>query len=360
MERFACETTVVFGEGALSVLGEQQCRRLLVLTEPSLHQAEPVRQIVKAAGNPETAYLDNVGAEPTMVQAVEGSQKVKRFQPDLVVALGSRNVMDWGKAMTCFSRCSYTLAVIPTTFGSGVEVTDQVTLTHNGHRHLLRDRAMRPNLAILDSSLTVQMSQAEIREGGFELLATALEAYTSSCDGPFRDLHAREAFVSGWAALPGAYSGNAFARRRMQIASVLTGFASNRTDLGLCRAMENSLGVVFGLSRGTAAGILLPAIVGCNAHAAGRKYAELSRAAGLGGSSEGIGLRNLKNGLLRLRRELNLPGTLVQAGVDLRRVWSSGKRIVELTLEDPACRNNPVAVDDFMVRRILEEITGRM
>ena len=71
-------------------------------------------------------------------------------------------------------------------------------------------------------------------------------------------------------------------------------------------------------------------------------------------------MRNLKNGLCRLRRELGLPATLTQAGVDLRRIRSSGSRIVELTLEDPACRNNPVAVDDFVVRRILEEITGRM
>lgn len=360
MERFACETTVVSGEGALSVLGEQECRRLLVLTEPTLHQRAQVKQILRAAGDPETSCLDHVSPEPTMAQAVEGSRKIREFQPDLVAAVGGRNVVDWGKAMVCFSRCACTLAAIPTAFGSGGEVTDQVTLTHNGHRHLLRDKAMRPKLAILDSGLTEEMTRRQIGEGGFELLATALEAFTAACGGPLRDLHAREAFVSGWAALPGAYSGNMSARRRMQTASILTGIASDGAALGLCRAMENSLGAVFGLSRGTAAGILLPAIIGCNAHAAGRRYAELSRAAGLGGSSEAIGLRNLKTGLLRLRRELELPGTLVQAGVDLRRIWSSGKRIVELTLEDPACRNNPVTVDDFLVRRILEEITGRI
>ena len=139
----------------------------------------------------------------------------------------------------------------------------------------------------------------------------------------------------------------------------MTGLAVDQTGLGLCRAMENSLGMVFGLSRGKAAGILLPVIVGCNAHAAGRRYAELSRAAGMGGSNEGMGVRNLRSGLLRLRRELGLPGTLLQAGIDIRTIWNSGKRIVELTLEDPECRNNPVTVDDYLVRRILEEITGR-
>ena len=105
--------------------------------------------------------------------------------------------------------------------------------------------------------------------------------------------------------------------------------------------------------------MLLPVIVDCNAHAAGRRYAELSRAAGTGGSNEGMGVRNLRAGLLRLRRELGLPGSLVQAGLDIRVIWNSGKQIVEQTLEDPECRNNPVTVDDFLVRRILEEITGR-
>ncbi len=359
MERFACETMVVSGDGALSALGEIPRRRMLVLTDPGMIQGGQAQRIVKAAQNPETEILDHAGQEPTMQQAVEGSRKLKEFRPELVVALGSGSVLDWGKAVVCFSKVNCVLAAVPTAFGSGSEVTDRVTLYHNGRRHLLRDSTMRPRLALLDSSLIANSSRGEIGEGGFALLATALEAYACGKGGMLSDIHAREAFVSGWAAIPAAYSGNEAARGKLQMVSVLAGMAVDRTGLGLCHAMENSLGTVFGLSRGKAAGILLPAVIGCNGHAAGKRYAELSRAAGMGGSREEIGIRNLKTGLIRLRRELGLPGTLVQAGVDLRSVWNNGKRIVELTLEDPECRNNPVAVDDFMVRRILDEITGR-
>lgn len=359
MEQFACRTRIVSGPGAIQVLGQQSCRRLLVAAEDRFADTQMLRQILLAAGNPETVILSDVDAEPTVAQTVEGSRKIREFQPDLVAAVGGRHVLDWGKAMVCFSKHSCLLATIPALLGAGSEITGCATLTHNGRRHLFRDVGMCPDIAILDHGLTGTAPKSTVAEGGFELLSAALEAYTGENGSFLNRLHAREAFVSGCAALPAAFSGNAAGFRRMQMASVLSGLAADESGQGFCRAMQNSLGTIFGLSRGKAAAILLPALIGCNAHAAGRRYAELSRAAGMGGSREEIGIRNLKTGLVRLRRELGLPGTLVQAGLDIRSVWNNGRRFVELTLEDPECRNNPVAVDDFMVRRILEEITGR-
>lgn len=360
MDRFACGTQVVSGQGAMEILAQRQWARLLVAAEPRLADTQTVRQIVNAAKNPQWEILTDVDPEPTMHQAVEGSRRIQAFRPDLVVALGGRNVMDWAKAMVCFSRHSCELVMVPAAFGAGSEMTGRVTLTHNGRRHLLRDRTMCPDMVILDPELQGPVSKASVSEGGFELLASALEAYTGEQGSFLRLIHAREAFASGVAALPAAFAGNGAVLDRLRMASVLAGLAVEETGLGLCRAMGNSLGTVFGISRGKAAAILLPAIIGCNAHGAGRRYAELSRAAGMGGSREEIGVRNLRTGLARLRRELGLPGTLVQSGVDIRSVWNNGRRVVELTLEDPECRNNPVAVDDFMVRRILEEITGRI
>ena len=124
--------------------------------------------------------------------------------------------------------------------------------------------------------------------------------------------------------------------------------------------MAHSLGGMFHIPHGRLNAILLPSVIGCNAHVAGKKYAELARAAGMGGSADTIALRNLKNGLIRLRHELNLPETLAQAGVDPRAVWRNAAGIVKATLEDPCCKTNPMAVEDFLVRRILEEVTGRV
>ena len=146
----------------------------------------------------------------------------------------------------------------------------------------------------------------------------------------------------------------------MHLAATMAGMEFSQAGLGLCHAMAHALGGVFHVPHGRLNAILLPAVISCNAHAAGHKYAALARAAGIGGSADSVAVRNLKNSLIRLRRELDLPQTLAQAGVDPRQVWSETGRIVEATLADPCCRSNPMEVEDFLVRRILEEVTGRV
>lgn len=358
MERFSCKTQVISGEGALEALGDLTGRRLLLIRD-GLEGSERIARQIRGMIKPEMeACFDKVTPEPTMGQAVEGVRQIKTFCPDLVVAVGGSHVAECAKAMVCFSGKQCLLAVVPTRIGSGEAVTGSVTLTHDGRRHFFRNPDMQPDMAILDSSFLADSTPGSIAEGGFAILADSIQAFMGKSHGMLARLHAREAFSACWGALPAAFAGNQNARGRMQTASALAGIACDSLGVGLCRAMGDSLGSLFHLSAGNVGAILLPAVVGCNAHAAGKRLAELSRAAGLGGSSEAVGARNLKTALIRLRRELGMPPTLTRAGVNPRWVWSNVGRIVELTLEHPECRNNPVTVDDFLVRRILEEVTG--
>ena len=82
--------------------------------------------------------------------------------------------------------------------------------------------------------------------------------------------------------------------------------------------------------------------------------------AGLGGSADTVAVRNLKNALIRLRRELGLPSTLAQAGIPPQNLRSAMEKIVEAALADPCCQTNPVQVEAFMVRRCLEEVMGNV
>ena len=55
-----------------------------------------------------------------------------------------------------------------------------------------------------------------------------------------------------------------------------------------------------------------------------------------------------------------MPATLAQAGVDVRKLRQQEQQIIAAALEDPCCKTNPMEVEDFQVRRILEEVTGRV
>ena len=84
----------------------------------------------------------------------------------------------------------------------------------------------------------------------------------------------------------------------------------------------------------------------------------IARAAGLGGAADTLAVRNLKNGLCRLRRQLSLPQSLQQAGVDVRQLRYRMPDIVKTALADPCCATNPVPVTENGVRQILETVMG--
>lgn len=360
MEEFSCKTRVISGPGAVAALGELGVKRLLLVTDPFFMKNGTAKRVAELTKAPEVTFFDRVQPDPSVELAAEGTAVLRDFQPDLVAALGGGSAMDLGKAMAYFGKGDYTLCAIPTTSGSGSEVTDFAILTHNKVKHPLVDKRLRPDIAILDSDFLMELPKGLIAETGFDAITHAVEAYTAKNAGMISDLYAREAFSSLYAALPASFAGRKDVRLKVHMASTMAGMAFTHAGLGLCHAMAHSLGGMFHVPHGRLNAILLPAVIGSNANLAGKKYAELARAAGMGGSADTIAVRNLKNSLVRLRRELNLPETLVQAGVDPRQVWRSTAEIVNAVRNDPCCQGNPMPVEDFLIRRILEEVTGRV
>jgi alcohol dehydrogenase class IV len=176
--------------------------------------------------------------------------------------------------------------------------------------------------------------------------------------GAVTDALARDAFCKAFTSLPVSFAGDTSVRLEMHLASTMAGMAFSQAGLGLCHAMSHVLGGKFHVPHGRLNAILLPAVVEVNAPAAVEKYAEVARAAGLGGAAELVALRNLKNGLVRLRKELRLPATLAQAGIEPQKVQSAQARIAEAVLADPCCKTNPVPVTKDLVLRVLETVTG--
>ena len=152
MEVFSGSTKIIAGSGAISALAELGIRKLLVVTDPFFWTNGVAEQVANASLAQQVEYFTDVKPDPTVELAAAGTAKVRQFQPDAIVALGGGSAMDCAKAMAFFSGEPVRLVAIPTTSGSGSEVTDFAILTHNGVKHPLVDSRLRPEAAIRNAS----------------------------------------------------------------------------------------------------------------------------------------------------------------------------------------------------------------
>ena len=330
---------------------------MLVVAAPFFKDSDVPRRIQSAAGADSVAYFYEVKGEPSLELAAQGTALVQKFQPDTVVALGGGSVMDCAKAMIYFSGQAIPLVAIPTTSGSGSEVTDFSVLSHQGSKHPLVDKALMPAVAILDGDLLSTLPKSIIADAGYDIVAHALESYVATGAGAISKALARDAFVTAMEKLPASYRGDTGVRQDIHLAATMAGIAFSQSGLGLCHAMAHSLGGRFHTPHGRLNAILLPAVVEHNT-AAYKTYAALARSAGLPGAAETVAVRNLRNALMHLRKALELPQTLAQAGIAPREVAAQTEAVVRDSLADPCCKTNPMPPNETMVRQILAQVTG--
>lgn len=356
MKEFNCPTRVVLG--SISLLQTLGAQRLFLVCDPFFAKNGTGKQLTELSGASQSRIWSEITPDPSVELVARGTAQIKEFAPDVLVALGGGSAMDAAKAMLWFSGCKATLVAIPTTSGSGSEVTDFAIVTHKGVKHPLVDASLRPQLAILDEKLLEALPRSLVADGGFDVLSHALEAFVATAANPVSDALSLEAFRTTYALLPASYGGDRSVRLRIHASATMAGMAFSSAGLGLCHGLSHSLGGMFHLPHGRLNAILLPAVIRCNAHSAGEQYTRLAELSGISTGARTMAVRNLCNGLIRLRRELDLPPTLAAAGVDPARLRRSIPELTASVLADPCCATNPTKVTDFMVRQVLEEVCG--
>ena len=358
MESFYCRTKIYSGTGTLAQLQHMGIRRLFLVTDPYFMENNTAEAVMKHAAPEAHCIFHKVTPDPSVALAAEGTAMLRDFAPDAVVALGGGSAIDCAKAMVYFADTPVRFIAIPTTSGSGSEVTDFAVLTHGQTKHPLVDAKLRPEAAILDSSLLAQLPKKLIADCGFDVLCHAMEAFVATNASCFTDALAKDAFRTVLSLLPASYGGCTDVRLQIHTASTMAGLAFTGAGLGLCHAMAHSLGGIFHIPHGRLNAILIPAVMDVNLHACSEKYAQLARVSGVGSSADTIAVRNLRNALIRLRKELGLPKDLKEAGVSPRTLYQHEAQIVRDTLADPCCRTNPLPAEDYAVRKILGAIAG--
>ena len=359
MGQFYCKTRVLWGEDALDWLSQGKWGRLLLVTDPYFAGNGWAQRIADMVAAEKREIWDKVKPDPTVELAAEGTALMREIKPDLLIALGGGSAMDTAKAMGYFAGEDITFVAIPTTSGSGSEVTNFAILTHGQVKQPLVDRRLQPDAALLIPELVTGLPPSLVADGGFDALSHATESFVAKNANPITQALAASSFSAVFAGLTASYRGDTRVREKIHLASTMAGMAFSQSGLGLCHALSHALGGAFHIPHGRLNAILLPEVIACNASLAAGEYAKLARMTGLGGSADTIGVRNLRNGLLRLRKDLHLPTTLKEAGVPPQKLWHHQTAIVEAALSDPCMQTNPVGCEAFQLRRILEAVSGR-
>ena len=232
MERFAIRPEIWFGPGALAALERLAGKRVLLVTDGFLSSSGLAKRALERLTGPVEVF-DKVEPDPTLKLVAEGVAVLEGFGPDVVVAFGGGSPMDCAKAMCWFSKRRPPLWCIPTTAGTGSEVTSFAVLTdtERGVKYPLVEEGLLPETAILDPTLLEGVPPKVTADTGMDVLTHAAEGFVARGSSPFSDALAERAFALAYARLPAAFAGDLGAKGDMLLASCMAGMEIGRAHV---------------------------------------------------------------------------------------------------------------------------------
>ena len=344
---------IVFGEGALAHLREIEGRRAFIVSDENLANlgfVELVRDHLSKAGLESEVFL-GVEPDPSLQTAKRGAEAMADFGPDWVVGLGGGSCLDAAKAMwvlyerpdlqpeainpveTLGLRQKARLITIPTTAGTGAEVTWMIVLTDTADERKLGlgSRESLADVAIVDPSLSSGMPPRLTADTGMDALTHAIEGYVSAWGNDFSDGLCVKAIDLILRYLPLAYENgtNSEARERMANAATLAGLGFGNSMAGLAHSMAHALGGVFHTPHGRAVGLFLPYTMEYAARANPLRYGQIARHLGFPVQSDSAGAQGLVDAVRDLLRRVGQPLSLKDTGLGREDISERMEKLVE-------------------------------
>jgi alcohol dehydrogenase len=232
---------------------------------------------------------------------------------------------------------------VPTTAGTGSEVTQVSVISHGREKKTINNPAFMPKAAVVDPLLTLSVPKRTTMNTGLDALAHALEGYWSVNHQPISDQMAKEAVRLVLNNLEQAWrdGGDLKARTNMSLAALFGGLAFALPKTAGSHACSYPLSEDYGLPHGEACAFTLDSFVRINADA---RLEALCRSAGLSGTDE------LAERISALKRLGGLRTRLSDLGeVDL-------DKLAHDAAVHPLMQNNPVRMDEAALRRMFEAL----
>ncbi|WP_432664929.1 iron-containing alcohol dehydrogenase [Wukongibacter baidiensis] len=363
---------LVTGKGTLDYIKEIKGTRIFIVTGgKSMFDNGTIDRIKN--------MLDECGKEYTIMSGIKknpdtdivnkGVLEMKKFKPDTVLALGGGSPIDAAKVMAVFYeypnlnfenvlkgslpevRKNIEFISIPTTSGTGTEVTKAAVITYRD-RDLkigLKSNAFIPDIAILDPELTMSMPDNVVAETGMDALTHALECYINHNLDDFTESLAKGAIEGLFRYLPISYNEKTIeSREKVHNYQCIAGMAFHNVGLGMAHGISHAFGGKYDLGHGLLNGIALPYVLHYNSKdpVVKEKLDYLAKAMKVDSMVEAV--RNLN-------RMLNIPMSFKDAGINEKDFYNDFEELVKNSLKG-STRSNPIDISKEEMEKILKSI----
>lgn len=342
MSLFHIKPKIYYGSDSLDILKTLEMKKVFIVTDKTMVKLGVINNItdILKERNVEIEVYSDVNPDPKDEEIIKGMLDFVSFDPDCVIALGGGSPIDACKGILYFVKKikramneteKLTFIAIPTTSGTGSEVTTYSVVTSGNKKIPLSDEEMLPDIAILNPVFTETLPPAVIGDTGMDVLTHALEAYVSTNTNPFASSLAIKSIKLIFENLVTHYNDRKIEapKENVQFASCMAGIAFDNSSLGINHSIAHTVGAKFHIAHGRANAIIMPYVIEVNTEA-NKKYYEVSRELGLPADTIEEGKSSLLSFVRILKEKLGIEKCLKDYGVD----FETFKREIPSMLSD--------------------------
>ena len=398
MQWFKVPSKIYFERDSIQYLQSMGgMERVVIVTDRTMLDlgfVEKIANQITARGNHVTYQLfADVEPDPSIETVRRGTELIRSYKPDTIIALGGGSAMDAAKVMWLFyeqpevdfrdlvqkfmdirkrafkfpqlGRKARFIG-IPTTSGTGSEVTPFAVITEGNKKYPIADYSLTPTVAIVDPALVMTVPAHVAADTGLDVLTHATEAYVSILANDFTDGLALQAIKLVFEFLEKSVNEkDPEARERMHNASTMAGMAFANAFLGMNHSLAHKIGGHFHTPHGRTNAILMPHVIRYNGtrpektatwpkynyYKADVKYQDIARMLGLPCATPEEGVRSYAQACYDLAVRCGIKMSFKEQGLD-EKAWMDARRDVALlAFEDQCSPANPrlPMVEDMQV-----------
>ncbi|EKQ58094.1 MULTISPECIES: iron-containing alcohol dehydrogenase [unclassified Clostridium] len=362
---------IVTGVNSMEYLKEIKYNKAFIVTGgQSMFNSGVIDKVKEYLGNDEDRIFvySGIGKNPTTEEVKKGIESIKKFEPDLVVAVGGGSPIDAAKIIAlvyeypelkvenltnCIlpeKRYKTKFVAIPSTSGTASEVTHVSVLTYEDVNLKLgiKSPSLRPDVAILDGNIPMTLPYNIAAETGMDALTHAIEAYINKTGDDFTEVLAKGAIEGLIEWLPIACNNKDIeSRQKVHNYQSMAGMAFSNSGLGMVHGVSHAFGGKYNLAHGLTNAVILPYAMKYNSRdkEVSKKFSKLSAVIGT----------NIIEKVAMLNKELGIPNCIKDTGIS----EEDFNKDYELLVKNSMCGStvaNPIKIDIEVMKEFVKTV----